>query len=163
MALSIHVSIGFAPFPLAVGKQHMTWERVVNLVDMALYMAKSYGRNRAYGVRGFADDQLDSLDAIEQNLVLAWRTGQVELSTVMGGLDSRPLERAADPRGARPVRSRPSGRPTPRRPWRRSPAACHSAHIRRPATGSGPAHTAGRPRRTRHCRCPNSWRRWTPD
>ena len=85
MALSVHVSIGYAPFPLAVGKQHLTWERVVNLVDMALYMAKSYGRNRAYGVRGFADDQLDSLDTIEQNLVLAWHTGQVELSTMMGG------------------------------------------------------------------------------
>ena len=88
MALSVHVSIGYAPFPLAVGKQHLTWERVVNLVDMALYMAKSHGRSRAYGVRGFADDQLGSLDAIEQNLVLAWRTGQVELSTVMGGRDT---------------------------------------------------------------------------
>lgn len=60
----------------------------MNLVDMALYTAKSHGRNRAYGVCGFADDQLGSLDAIEQNLVLAWRTGQVELSTVMGGGDT---------------------------------------------------------------------------
>ena len=70
---------------MAIGKQHLTWERVVNLGDMALNMAKSHGRNRAYGVRGFADDQLGSLDAIEQNLVLAWHTGQVELSTMMGG------------------------------------------------------------------------------
>jgi len=88
MALSVNVSIGYAPFPLAVGEQHLAWERVVNLVDMALYMAKSHGRNRAYGVRGFADDQPASLDAIEQNLELAWRTGQVELSTVMGGRET---------------------------------------------------------------------------
>lgn len=82
--LSVNVSIGYAPFPLAVGKQNLAWERVVNLVDMALYLAKSHGRNRAYGLRGFADDQPASIDAIEQNLEHAWRTGQVELSTVMG-------------------------------------------------------------------------------
>jgi len=83
-ALSVNVSIGHAPFPLSVGKQGLAWERVVNLVDMALYLAKSHGRNRAYGVRGFADDRLASIDAIEQNLEHAWRAGQVDLSVVMG-------------------------------------------------------------------------------
>jgi len=39
-------------------------------------------------VLGFADDQLDSLDAIEQNMVLAWPTGQVDLSTVIAGRDT---------------------------------------------------------------------------
>ena len=84
VALSVNVSIGYAPFPLSVGQQQLAWERVVNLVDMALYLAKSHGRNRAYGVRGFADDRLASIDAIEQNLEHAWRAGQVDLSTVMG-------------------------------------------------------------------------------
>lgn len=83
-ALSVNVSIGYAPFPLSVGKQGLAWERVVNLVDMALYLAKSHGRNRAYGVRGFADDRLASIDAIEQNLEHAWRAGQVDLSVVLG-------------------------------------------------------------------------------
>ena len=92
-ALSVNVSIGYAPFPLSVGKQSLAWERVVNLVDMALYLAKSHGRNRAYGVRGFADDRLASIDAIEQNLEHAWRAGQVDLSVVMG---ERELPRAAN-------------------------------------------------------------------
>jgi len=35
-------------------------------------------------VRGFADDRLASIDAIEQNLEHAWRAGQVDLSVVMG-------------------------------------------------------------------------------
>ncbi|MDB5960903.1 MAG: hypothetical protein JWP59_2197, partial [Massilia sp.] len=52
--ISVNVSIGFAPFPLSPGEQPLPWERAVNLVDMALYMAKGHGRNRAYGVRGFA-------------------------------------------------------------------------------------------------------------
>ena len=82
--LSANVSIGFAPYPLAPAGQPLPWERAVNLVDMALYLAKSHGRNRAYGVRGFADPDNVSIDEIEQNLEQAWRAGQVELSVVMG-------------------------------------------------------------------------------
>jgi diguanylate cyclase (GGDEF)-like protein len=55
--LSVNVSIGFAPFPLAPGGRRMSWERAVNLVDMALYLAKGHGRNRAYGVRGFGQGE----------------------------------------------------------------------------------------------------------
>lgn len=81
--IAVNVSIGFAPFPLAIGKQVLAWERVVNLVDMALYMAKSHGRNRAYGVQGFADAERVNIDVIEQNLEHAWRSGQVAMSIVM--------------------------------------------------------------------------------
>ena len=82
--LSVKVSIGYAPFPIMVGQQVLPWERAVNLVDMALYLAKSHGRNRAYGVRGFADPDKASIDEIEQNLERAWRAGQVDLSVVLG-------------------------------------------------------------------------------
>jgi diguanylate cyclase (GGDEF)-like protein len=82
--ITVNVSIGFAPFPLAVGTQVLAWERVVNVVDMALYMAKSHGRNRAYGVRGFADGGRVNIDVIEQNLEHAWRSGQVDMSIVLG-------------------------------------------------------------------------------
>ena len=91
--ITVTVSIGFAPFPLAIGKQAMAWERVVNLVDMALYMAKSHGRNRAYGVRGFADGERVNLDVIEQNLEHAWRSGQVDMAIVYGDPD---MPRAAN-------------------------------------------------------------------
>ena len=82
--LTVNVSIGYAPFPIAVGGQVLPWERAVNLVDMALYLAKSHGRNRAYGVRGFADPEKACIDEIEQNLERAWRAGQVDLSVVLG-------------------------------------------------------------------------------
>ena len=84
VTLSVQVSIGYSPFPLTVGRQVLEWERAVNLVDMALYLARSHGRNRAYGVRGFADPDGACLEEIEQNLEQAWRAGQVELSVVMG-------------------------------------------------------------------------------
>ncbi|MEH6437915.1 tetratricopeptide repeat-containing diguanylate cyclase [Massilia sp. DD77] len=83
-ALAVNVSIGYAPYPIAVGGQVLPWERAVNLVDMALYLAKSHGRNRAYGVRGFADPDKACIDEIEQNLERAWRAGQVDLSVVLG-------------------------------------------------------------------------------
>jgi diguanylate cyclase (GGDEF)-like protein len=83
--LSANVSIGFAPFPLAPGGTALSWERAVNLVDMALYLAKAHGRNRAYGVRGFHNFEQTSMEAIEQDLERAWRAGHVDLSIVLGG------------------------------------------------------------------------------
>jgi diguanylate cyclase (GGDEF)-like protein len=83
--ISVNVSIGFAPFPLAPGNRPLPWERAVNLVDMALYLAKAHGRNRAYGVRGFSNFDQTSVESIEQDLERAWRAGFVDLSVVLGG------------------------------------------------------------------------------
>jgi len=82
--LAVNVSIGFAPFPLAPGGNSMSWERAVNLVDMALYLAKGHGRNRAYGVGGFARDAALSIEEIEKDIEAAWREGSVDLSIVQG-------------------------------------------------------------------------------
>jgi diguanylate cyclase (GGDEF)-like protein len=83
--IAVNVSIGFSPFPLAPGGEALPWERAVNLVDMALYLAKSHGRNRAYGVNGFSHFEDTSLEQIEENLEQAWRAGFVDLSVVLGG------------------------------------------------------------------------------
>lgn len=82
--ITVSVSLGFAPYPLTPGAVELDWERAVNLVDMALYMAKAHGRNRAYGVRSFANVGLMSVEMIEQDLERAWREGHVELSVVLG-------------------------------------------------------------------------------
>ena len=89
-AIHVHVSIGFAPYPLAPLGQPLSWERSVNLVDMALYLAKAHGRNRAYGVRGFQQMEGTTLEVVEQDLERAWRNGVVDLNVVLG-----PQERAA--------------------------------------------------------------------
>ena len=89
--ISVNVSIGFAPFPLVPGAHPLPWERAVNLVDMALYLAKGHGRNRAYGVRGFANFAQTSMEHIEQDLERAWRAGFVDLSIVLGGWPEQPV------------------------------------------------------------------------
>jgi diguanylate cyclase (GGDEF)-like protein len=87
--ISVDVSIGFAPFPLMPGDRALPWERAVNLVDMALYLAKAHGRSRAYGVRGFARFEQTSMEAIEQDLELAWRAGFVDMAVVLSGEQGR--------------------------------------------------------------------------
>jgi diguanylate cyclase (GGDEF)-like protein len=82
--LAVQVSIGFAPFPLAPGAGAVSWERAVNIVDMALYLAKGHGRNRGYGVRSVIAADWGSMDEIEQDIEQAWRDGRVELTIVMG-------------------------------------------------------------------------------
>ncbi len=89
--LTVNVSIGFAPFPLCCGGQVLPWERAVNMVDMALYLAKAHGRNRAYGVQGFGGPAQVCVEEIEQNLERAWRAGQVKLSVVLGQQDMRAI------------------------------------------------------------------------
>ncbi|MEG2029743.1 MAG: GGDEF domain-containing protein, partial [Janthinobacterium sp.] len=96
-AITVHVSVGYAPYPLAPLGQPLPWERSVNLIDMALYLAKAHGRNRAYGLRGFHHVERTSLEAVEQDLERAWRDGYVDLSVVLGGMEARnTAETAAD-------------------------------------------------------------------
>jgi diguanylate cyclase (GGDEF)-like protein len=92
--IKVDVSIGFAPFPLVPGEHALPWERAVNLVDMALYLAKAHGRNRAYGVRGFANFEQTSMEAIEQDLERAWRAGYVDLSIVLGDWQEPKVDKA---------------------------------------------------------------------
>jgi diguanylate cyclase (GGDEF)-like protein len=83
-SIQVNVSVGFAPFPLIPADTPLPWERAVNLVDMALYLAKAHGRNRAYGVHGFRNIAQTSMEAIEQDLERAWRSGFVDLTVVHG-------------------------------------------------------------------------------
>ena len=88
--IGVKVSLGFAPFPLVPLELPLPWERAVNLVDMALYLAKAHGRNRAYGVRGFDNFAATSMEAVEQDLERAWRAGFVDLSIVLGETPEAP-------------------------------------------------------------------------
>jgi diguanylate cyclase (GGDEF)-like protein len=82
--IAVTASIGFATFPIGPGSLRVPWERAINLVDTAMYLAKAHGRNRAYGVRLLQACDETALDAITHSLESAWRGGQVALTLLQG-------------------------------------------------------------------------------
>ncbi|MDB5959641.1 MAG: hypothetical protein JWP59_935 [Massilia sp.] len=87
-AIPVTVSIGYAPFPMSLpdtqGGAAIGWEHTLHLVDMALYMAKSHGRNRAYGLASIAGLDDADLAALDRGLEQAWRDGAVDMAVVVG-------------------------------------------------------------------------------
>jgi len=77
-------SIGFATFPIEPTLLAVSWERAINLVDTAMYLAKAHGRNRAYGVRLLHARDEGQLDDITRGLEEAWRAGTVALTLLQG-------------------------------------------------------------------------------
>ena len=88
--ISTSASIGFATFPIEPTRLAVSWERAINLVDTALYLAKAHGRNRAYGVRNLHAHDDAELDAIGQSLEAAWRAGEVALTLLQGPAAAEP-------------------------------------------------------------------------
>src|SRR5262249_27588918 len=82
--LPVTASIGFATFPLEPAQLAVPWERAINLVDTAMYLAKAHGRNRAYGVGRLDADTLESFEQIGRALEDSWHAGQVVLSAQVG-------------------------------------------------------------------------------
>jgi diguanylate cyclase (GGDEF)-like protein len=75
--LRVTASIGFATFPLPPLREALGWERAIDLVDTAMYLAKAHGRNRAYGVRALHEGPGAGLEN-------AWRSGRAELAQFDG-------------------------------------------------------------------------------
>ncbi|MCV2351684.1 GGDEF domain-containing protein [Paucibacter sp. Y2R2-4] len=82
--LRITVSIGFAHFPLPPSNLTLPWEQAVNWADMALYTAKSQGRNRAMGIATVDARDTDALTQIEADFDAACSSERVSLTQVLG-------------------------------------------------------------------------------
>src|SRR5205814_2789264 len=82
--IAVTGSIGFATFPIEPTLLPVSWERAINLVDTAMYLAKAHGRNRAYGVRLLHARDEGQLDDITRGLEEAWRAGTVALTLLQG-------------------------------------------------------------------------------
>ncbi len=82
----IHVtaSIGYLPMPLPPDNLRLNWDGAIRLVDKALYMAKTQGRNRAYGIAALNARGSDPEHGVKGDLETAWREGVVELRLLLG-------------------------------------------------------------------------------
>jgi diguanylate cyclase (GGDEF)-like protein len=107
-AIVTTASIGYAPMPLPPATAPLPWDRAIGLVDMALYLAKANGRNRAFGIERLKDGDDATLAAVERDLARAVDTGLAELRVVYGPAPGGAGVSAASPARA-PARARASG------------------------------------------------------
>jgi diguanylate cyclase (GGDEF)-like protein len=84
--VAVTVSVGYASFPLPPGQLPVGWEQAINLADMALYMAKNQGRNRAGGIVAAQASDPHALRGIEADFDRAWHDGRVTLKVAPGPL-----------------------------------------------------------------------------
>ncbi|WIV96354.1 tetratricopeptide repeat-containing diguanylate cyclase [Kinneretia aquatilis] len=82
--LRITVSIGCAHFPLQPSGLPQHWEQAVNWADMALYTAKSRGRNRAAAIVTVKAGDRQALQQIEADFDAACSSERVQLQQVLG-------------------------------------------------------------------------------
>ena len=82
--IRVTASIGYLPMPLPPDNFRLHWDGAIRLVDKALYMAKSQGRNRAYGIAALHARGSDPEHGVDGDLETAWRDGVVELRLLLG-------------------------------------------------------------------------------
>ncbi len=105
-ALAVSASIGHASFPLPPHRVPLRPEQAVNLADMALYTAKSQGRNCAVGIVDVQAADADALRAVEADFERAWSEGRLRLR-----IDRGPAASAPGPAG--PAATPPPSTPPP--------------------------------------------------
>jgi diguanylate cyclase (GGDEF)-like protein len=102
LSIPTSVSVGFALWPMRCDGAPLGWERVVHLADLALYLSKAGGRNRAHGVCGPQALTAAALAAMERDLGQAAQDGLVELPCIR--CDAAPHHPAAvDAQAAAPA------------------------------------------------------------
>jgi len=83
--IQVTVTAGFIALPFSdVPESAFGWEKVLQIADMALYLGKANGRNRAYGISHLLVSPEIALPVLETDLSTAIANGMVELIEVSG-------------------------------------------------------------------------------
>jgi diguanylate cyclase (GGDEF)-like protein len=83
--LRVTVTGGFLSLPFAgVPETECNWEKAMQIADMALYLGKVNGRNRAYGVTRLLAPFAQVMPVLERDISAALKAGMVELVEVQG-------------------------------------------------------------------------------
>jgi len=83
--LNITVSAGAIALPFCeMSEAEFSWERALQLADMALYLSKVHGRNRAYCVNKLLAPFDEVSPILEKDLAEAMRRELVEVNLVLG-------------------------------------------------------------------------------
>ena len=85
LQMPVSVSAGFVSLPFAgVPESECSWEKTLQIADMALHLAKAQGRNRACGLAQLLIPYERAMPVLECDLAAAISAGMVELIEVNG-------------------------------------------------------------------------------
>lgn len=85
--IPVTVSAGYISLPFSgVPEEACNWEKAMQLADMALYLGKMNGRNRAYGLLSLLVPYQQALPELEKDFSAAIKQGMIEIAVVNGPL-----------------------------------------------------------------------------
>ena len=83
--MPITVTGGFLSLPFSgLSEVDCNWEKAMQIADMALYLGKVNGRNRAYGLNRLLAPVEQVMPVLEHDITAALKAGMVELVEVIG-------------------------------------------------------------------------------
>lgn len=84
-SIAVTVTAGFIALPYSgISETLCNWEKALQIADMALYLGKVNGRNRAYGVGPLRVAPEVALPVLDHDLSAALKADMLELTEVMG-------------------------------------------------------------------------------
>lgn len=87
LQIPVTITAGFISLPFSgVSEENCGWKKTLQMADMALYLGKAHGRNRAYGLSKLLVDHDKAMSLIDHDLSAAISEGMVELIEVIGPL-----------------------------------------------------------------------------
>ncbi|WP_422997793.1 diguanylate cyclase [Undibacterium sp. Di24W] len=83
--IPVTVSAGYISLPFSgIPEAACNWEKAMQLADMALYLGKVNGRNRAYGLISLLVPYQQALPELEKDFSAAIKQGLIEVAVVIG-------------------------------------------------------------------------------
>lgn len=85
LSIPVTVTAGFISVPFSdVPEDVCDWERALQIADMALYLGKTHGRNRAYGLSRLLVAHEEAITTLTHDLAAAIKQNMVEVIEVLG-------------------------------------------------------------------------------
>lgn len=97
LEVPVTMTAGFISLPFSgVPEGVCNWEKTLQIADMALYLGKAHGRNRAYGMARLLVPHEQAMPILEHDLSAAITAGMVELIEVLGPVQVKNVSSEAD-------------------------------------------------------------------
>lgn len=90
LQIPVTVTAGFISLPFSgVPESACDWEKTLQIADMALYLGKAHGRNRAYGLARLLVPYEEAMPILERDLSAAISAKMVDMIEVIGPLQGK--------------------------------------------------------------------------